>query len=301
MTHIRVPSIAALGQAAKSDFVRLRRTPVPDGHTAIAQLTSPAFLIAAALLLLNDWVFKPAVGSWWTGKLSDVAGLFAFATFWTAFLPRDRRCVCALTAAGFLVWKSPASQPLLAAWNALGVWPLARVVDYTDWLALAALIPVRRAPRPVGGGSAVRHAPAIGRRIGAVLAGGIAVAAFTATSVRRSYPVPDATDHTVAAGPAAVRAALDSLGFRPQSSRREPSRNTADTISLYVRHPPERWIPIEIEVRETRPGESTMRIAERHGWSAGPVPTTDALDRAFRLQVVEPLREWLRRRSAPGG
>ncbi len=35
-------------------------------------------IVAVALLLLNDHVLKAAYPSWWTGKLSDVAGLAFF-------------------------------------------------------------------------------------------------------------------------------------------------------------------------------------------------------------------------------
>jgi hypothetical protein len=100
-----------------------RTTSIPDARYAAAEashapraqaiLTSPGFLLASGLLLLNDWVLKPAVGGWWTGKLSDFAGLYAFPLFWCAFFPRRRRTVFATTAVGFLVWKSSLSAPLL--------------------------------------------------------------------------------------------------------------------------------------------------------------------------------------------
>lgn len=35
----------------------------------------PVFLVALAVLIVNDHVLKDAHPSWWTGKLSDVAGL----------------------------------------------------------------------------------------------------------------------------------------------------------------------------------------------------------------------------------
>ena len=41
-------------------------------------LLHPLVLGAVALLLLNDHVFKARWPSWWTGKLSDVAGLVMF-------------------------------------------------------------------------------------------------------------------------------------------------------------------------------------------------------------------------------
>jgi hypothetical protein len=40
-----------------------------------AGLASPLGLAALVLLVVNDHVLKAAFGSWWTGKLSDLAGL----------------------------------------------------------------------------------------------------------------------------------------------------------------------------------------------------------------------------------
>ena len=54
-------------------------------------LTHPALLLTTAVLLLNDHVWKAAYGSALTGKLSDVAGLLAFAWCAAAVLPRRRR------------------------------------------------------------------------------------------------------------------------------------------------------------------------------------------------------------------
>jgi hypothetical protein len=261
--------------------------------------TSPAFLVALALLVVNDWVLKPAVASWWTGKLSDVAGLFAFATFWSALLPRRRRHVCALTAVAFLLWKSEASGPAIEFWNTVAPWPVARVVDYTDWLALLVLVPVYGAGRVsilvAHRSLTARAGPSLLRRLGAAAAAAAAILAFAATSVRRSYPVAEATEYVVSAEPDVVRAALDSLGFEP-GGRPARADTAADTISLYVRQPPESWNHVEVEVRRVGRGESRMRIVQHSGWSPTR-PTSAGLDRAFRVQVIEPLREFLRRRS----
>ena len=112
-----------------------------DGRFARAHLlTSPGFLMALALLALNDALLKQQYANWLTGKLSDVAGLFAFPMFWCALTRRDRqRWIFIGSAILFAAWKSPLMEAPLAAWNALGVWPLTRVLDYTDWLALAVL------------------------------------------------------------------------------------------------------------------------------------------------------------------
>ncbi|RHA38159.1 hypothetical protein D1825_14745 [Cellulomonas rhizosphaerae] len=56
----------------------------------MAWLTHPVTLVALAVLVLNDHVLKAAYGTWWTGKLSDVA--------WLVLAPPLLATVVALTA-----------------------------------------------------------------------------------------------------------------------------------------------------------------------------------------------------------
>jgi hypothetical protein len=107
--------------------------------THLKTLSSGWFLLALALLLLNDFFLKTQYGNWWTGKLSDFAGVFAFAWFWLAILPRYQRALLLLIGLLFIFWKSPLSQPLIDGWNQFGFLPVSRVVDYTDLMALAML------------------------------------------------------------------------------------------------------------------------------------------------------------------
>jgi hypothetical protein len=144
-------------------------------------LTRPGFLTALVLLLANDLYLKAHATSWLTGKLSDFAGLFVFAVFWTAVAPRHRRAIHVATAAGFLLWKSPWSEPLITLWNAYGPWDVQRVVDYTDWVALLTL-PVsyyytRRGPATV---DATRTSA--GWLLTRVAVSGVCLAAMLATS-----------------------------------------------------------------------------------------------------------------------
>lgn len=104
-------------------------------------LSSPGFIISVAILLLNDFLLKAAFGNWITGKLSDFAGLFAFALFWTALFPARRPLIVSITAIVFAWWKSAYSQPFIDGWNALPLPDLDRVVDLTDLLALVVLLP----------------------------------------------------------------------------------------------------------------------------------------------------------------
>ncbi len=89
-----------------------RRAPSPLLH--------PAFLLALAVLALNDHVLKWQFGTWWTGKLSDVAGVFLLPLLMVGLLrmvPPGRRLLArrptavhaaaiGLTATGFALVKT---------------------------------------------------------------------------------------------------------------------------------------------------------------------------------------------------
>ena len=92
-----------------------------------------SYAIALFLLVLNDHVLKSAFPGFVTGKLSDFAGVFAFAAFFASAMPRRAAAICVATGALFIWWKSPLSQAVV---NALGV---SRVVDWTDLAALIVL------------------------------------------------------------------------------------------------------------------------------------------------------------------
>jgi hypothetical protein len=102
-------------------------------------LTSPAFVFAVITLLVNDFVLKQLFPGVITGKLSDFAGLFAFAVFGSAWLPARRLAVHVATGAGFAIWKSPLVQPWIDAWNSFAPMNIGRVVDASDLLALVML------------------------------------------------------------------------------------------------------------------------------------------------------------------
>lgn len=140
-------------------------------------LTSPGLIASLAILLVNDFVLKPAFHNWLTGKLSDFAGLFAFALFWISLAPRHRVMVLVVVAAAYAFWESVLSQPLIDLWNGGNLFGLSRVVDYTDLAALTVL--------PLAGIYS-SHAHGLTRsRAVSVLVGSVSVFAFVATS---AYP-----------------------------------------------------------------------------------------------------------------
>jgi len=61
-----------------------------SGGRASDLLLHPVVVGALAIWVLNDHVFKPAVASWWTGKLSDAAGLVVFPVFVATAFERFR-------------------------------------------------------------------------------------------------------------------------------------------------------------------------------------------------------------------
>jgi len=97
---------------------------------------SPLFVGALVILLFNDFFLKSHFHNFLTGKLSDIAGLFIFPLFWMAYFPKYRKHICIFTALFFVFWKSELSQVIINSWNALSLFNISRVVDYTDLFAL---------------------------------------------------------------------------------------------------------------------------------------------------------------------
>ncbi len=131
------------------------------------------------LLVANDFVLKARFHDAITGKLSDFAGLFAFAFFWTALVPRRRTAILILTAIGFSWWKSAAAAGFIAFWNGQVAYRIGRVIDWTD---LAALVVI-----PLAGELALRPV----RRSSRLLRLSIIIASLAAFAATSREPSPD--------------------------------------------------------------------------------------------------------------
>ncbi len=132
-------------------------------------LLHPVPLLAVALLLLNDHVWKAAYGNWWTGKISDFAGLAFFPLLLQAVIEvgqsaagrfrgpsRAVLVACAIATAvvfaamnvspaaaeiyryglGALQWPFRALAALLTGEGAPGLAPVSHTLDPTDLIAL---------------------------------------------------------------------------------------------------------------------------------------------------------------------
>ncbi|MCB2411364.1 hypothetical protein LGT39_00705 [Demequina sp. TTPB684] len=118
---------------------------------ALRWLAHPLSLAAIAVMALNDHVLKQAYGTWWTGKLSDVAGLIFFpalvavalagaARLADAHIPRLDLVATAVTGVGF-VWVKATGEGASTASALLTVITGPGIIraDATDLLALPAL------------------------------------------------------------------------------------------------------------------------------------------------------------------
>jgi hypothetical protein len=102
-------------------------------------LLNSVFLVGLLILVLNDHLLKAQFGNWFTGKLSDFAGLLIFPLFLKFVFPVANRTAIGATLLGFLFWKSSFSQPLIDTYNAITFLPVGRIVDYSDYLAFLIL------------------------------------------------------------------------------------------------------------------------------------------------------------------
>ena len=104
------------------------------------QLLSPIFVSSVIVLIINDFFLKIYFPGFITGKLSDFAGLFAFAFFWTAILgSRFGMLIYSLSAILFILWKSPLAIHFIHLWNVWAPYEIGRVEDYWDLTAIILL------------------------------------------------------------------------------------------------------------------------------------------------------------------
>lgn len=256
-------------------------------RTRLEPLASPVLMTAVTVLVVNDWVLKPALHNAISGKLSDVAGVAAFALFWAALFPRHRLRAFVLTAAGFALWKSPAPQPLIDAWNGADWGTIGRVVDWTDLLALAVLpVLYRYQPRPLA-------MPRLRRLMGPAVAAAC-VLAFGATSRMQPPAVPMAGQYTFDMPPDTVlqrmydlRAEHIPLVLPPRPV--PPSGVDTLELTVGVPHNGERLhVNIRAELAGTAQGGSVLRLLDGRGFYASFDPA-DAR-RSLVEQVIGPLR-----------
>ncbi len=107
----------------------------PSQHR-FSLLLSPVFLTSLGVLIINDLYLKFTFPSWVTGKLSDIAGIIAFALFFQVLFFSHRKFICVFIALAFIFWKSIYANSFVYFINNSFSLHLHRVVDYTDLIGL---------------------------------------------------------------------------------------------------------------------------------------------------------------------
>lgn len=103
-------------------------------------LISLPFILCLGLLLLNDFYLKGAYHNFFTGKLSDLCGLFIFPIFWSSLQPKYKSGIFIATAVFFIYWKSGYSQSFVDFFSS-NFFHIERTVDITDLMTLPVLAP----------------------------------------------------------------------------------------------------------------------------------------------------------------
>lgn len=100
-------------------------------------ILSPGLIVGLALLAVNDFFWKDFYHNWFTGKLSDFAGLWSVSLLSVAIVKARPRTIFLFWACSFIFWKSSSSQPFIDYVNGLGFPKIGRVTDSTDLIAIS--------------------------------------------------------------------------------------------------------------------------------------------------------------------
>lgn len=306
-----VPSVIGKPLMSRRETPTTSATRVGALERAAALLLGAPFVLSVGLLLVNDAVLKPVLHDWLTGKLSDFAGLFVFPVLVVAVSGWRARTVCWATAVAFVVLKSPLATPLLVEWNAHAPWPVERAIDYSDWIALVAVVWAEAyvARRRLVGAS--RRSL---RRAAAVTVGCLSLAVVAGDSIIRFAPIADETAFELPVTRAAIIDHLDAIGLSHTSVvfRRRNDRRPFPVDTLDVSQPRGGRI-LRVELAEAPQSRTIMRLigastfpvtVQRVGGPATPADSTwsDRARAQFEHDLAAPLQRYFdSRQSLVGG
>ena len=177
-------------------------------------LLHPIFILSLICLLVNDIYWKYEYHNWLTGKLSDFTGLFVLSVFVSAFFYKYRSYLCLPIAVFFIWWKTPLSQSLIDLLNQSLPATFHRTVDYTDYIALPAILAARIINIPAYRFSLIR-------KMAVYFISAVCLVAFCSTSILRKFTIyPDFSkritynnDYPTRLTHAEILHRLDSLGW----------------------------------------------------------------------------------------
>ncbi|MCP4580714.1 MAG: hypothetical protein GY839_03805 [candidate division Zixibacteria bacterium] len=275
-------------------------------------LLKPAFLIALALLLLNDHLLKAAYPGWLTGKLSDFAGLFVMAVFVYAVIDvitnrsgaaKSKKSILlihAVVGTAFIIWKTAPVEIMFAEINRFVSIPLpSRVKDISDLMALSILplsyLYITRYKRPPL--KSIRHLK-LGKAatIGILIITGLAI---IATSPGRRYDIkPNITIETNREY-AEILTLFEQVLIDNEIEIKDQHAVT-DTSYLYKidfkrKVPPDskydpdfdRWYVSFITLVYSS-ADKTLSVESIYGWVTYDFPEDKQLSKLYMAKIIEP-------------
>ncbi len=103
-------------------------------------LLNYVFVVSIILLFINDHFLKLYFHNWFTGKFSDFLGMIIFPLFLAYIFPKLRTFSIFVSFVLFIFWKSPFSEGFIDFYNQISPIAVARVADYTDFIAFVFLV-----------------------------------------------------------------------------------------------------------------------------------------------------------------
>ena len=103
-------------------------------------LLNYVFVVSIILLFINDHFLKLYFHNWFTGKFSDFLGMIIFPLFLAYIFPKLRTFSVFVSFVLFIFWNSPFSEGFIDFYNQISPIAVARVVDYTDFIAFIFLV-----------------------------------------------------------------------------------------------------------------------------------------------------------------
>jgi hypothetical protein len=110
-----------------------------EGKLRKYYLLNYVFLLSLCFLFINDHWFKYLFHNWFTGKLSDIAGMIILPLLLGYLFPRLKYWNLIISAILFSYWKSSYSQPLIDIYNQFSPIQTSRIIDYSDLIVLVCL------------------------------------------------------------------------------------------------------------------------------------------------------------------
>jgi hypothetical protein len=276
-------------------------------------LTSGGFLVALALLIINDHYLKAAWPGIITGKLSDFAGLFVMAVFIYAvsgkFIRTGRQLIIMhlALAAGFIIWKIAPVELLFIEINKSLSIPLpSRIKDPTDLVALT-ILPVSYIfiTRYIQRDQQIYYVPRLRRVISAVLLA-ITCFAIIATYAGKRYDFQPKLEYQTRKEWPRIRELFQQT-LTDHDVEVKNSHALDDSTFIYKIFFKDKKLGLDKKgkpkfreytgyvILSYSPSNKTISFGNIYGWVMNDKPSDKIIDRAYLNRIITPFLDSMKR------